>query len=147
MFPTHQDSTSTSSDDISWLSWLFLKCLDPLSQPTDWEPWHTNQLGISNNNYMTYWFQVKTSWDFCICCVPTDLHATNGDKVLVFCGAKFADKISDFFHLISDRRMSMTIAWSWGKIWVHDKIKKGIGLWHVPCQRLKISSACILRDQ
>ena len=46
---------------------------------------------------MTYRFQVKTPQDFCICRVPTDLHATNGDKVPVFGGAKFANKASDFF--------------------------------------------------
>ena len=32
-----------------------------------------------------------------MCHVPTDLHATNGDKVPIFGSAKFADKALEFF--------------------------------------------------
>jgi len=43
----------------------------------------------------THQFEVKGMQDFSKCCVPADLHATDGNKVMMFWCTKFVNKVSD----------------------------------------------------
>ena len=83
-------------------------------------------LELVADKYMTYQFQLKSPQDFHMCHVPTDLHAMNGNKGPILGGTEFVDKALDFFHLISDQRMSTTIVWSWKKFGSPTRLEKGL---------------------
>ena len=111
------------------MSYPFLKCLDPSSQPTDWEPWHTNQLRISC--WQVYKIPVSTQ-------VPARFLLQMGTRWRFWGAQSFRIRHRIFFCLISDQRMSTTIAWIWGKFGSATRLEEGLYyIWHIPCQHSK----------